>query len=96
VKDGPDCECGICLNCNPGLQASDKPEFVVIYGMQDQNRVGLNPFALQLVAESFAQNREGWGETKAHLPVCGKDRLPVWITLSNSPPEGVNIEDNET
>jgi hypothetical protein len=22
MRDGPDCECGICLNCNPGLQGA--------------------------------------------------------------------------
>lgn len=31
MKDGPDCECGICHNCNPGLMSQEELEIDYSY-----------------------------------------------------------------
>jgi hypothetical protein len=66
-----------------------KPPLYVAATKQQQHEARLNPFAVELLAESFAQHRAAFGEESICVVGWGKDRQPVYIWLSSVPPEGV-------
>lgn len=51
--------------------------------------VGLNGFGATLLAESFAVRRKDWEGKTLSILCYGKDRLPVWVTLREAPPFGL-------
>jgi hypothetical protein len=53
---------------------------------QQQRRIGINPFAVELLAESFAAHREVWEDGTLLVIGMGKDRQPVYICISSEPP----------
>jgi hypothetical protein len=65
------------------------PKYGALHTKQRQHKAGLNPFAVELLAEAFAAHRHFWGEDTVCVIGWGKDRAPVYICLSSIPPEGV-------
>lgn len=58
---------------------------------QEQIDVGLNGFAVTLLAESFAHERERFGEDSILLVGYAKDGLPVYITVASVPPTELTV-----
>lgn len=56
--------------------------------MQEQVDIGINAFAVTLLAESFAKRRDEVGEESLCVIGYGKDEKPVYIVLSSLPPFG--------
>lgn len=55
-----------------------------------QHSLQLNPFAVELLAESFAARRNAWGDNAVCVVGWGKDHQPVYICISSAPPDGVS------
>lgn len=54
--------------------------------MQQMSDAGINPFAVQLLAESFADKPERFGDKTVMVVARAHNDTPVYILLSTEPP----------
>jgi hypothetical protein len=66
---------------------------IVARGTQDCGRAGLNPFALQLVAESFADDPDKFADNDVLAAIRAHNGQEVWILLTKTMPKPGDFTD---
>ena len=69
-----------------------KPRYILAT-MQDQSDVGINTFALQLMAEAHADRPEKFGDETLLLVGHAHNGKPVYMLISTKPPEEEQFKD---
>lgn len=68
-----------------------RPE-IVLKSMQSQNDARLNPFAIKLLAESFADVPERFGDKTVVVTGRAHNGTVVWMLISTQQPDAVQFE----
>jgi len=69
-----------------------RPKYAAIT-MQQQSDAGINPFALQLMAEAHADDLGKWGDETLMVVAHAHNRTPVYILISTQKPENEQFAD---
>lgn len=74
-----------------GPQGMKRPKYAALT-MQDQSDARLNPFALQLLAESHADDKSRFGDETVMAIARAHDGTPVFILISTRQPTKEQFE----